>query len=324
MTKKIALIGCGNVGSRHLQAIANLPFDFKVEIVEPNSEAKKLGKTRLDEVLKDQNKDKFVWCESINELTAGADLGIIATTSVGRVEILNQLMDLGIKRFLVEKVVCQSIEQYDQLLLDMKSNNAKGWVNTNLRYFQAWQKIKEYFQDPGIIHLSIIASNISALGTNAIHYVDLFSFFTEDYHVKLNGDLLVNQLYPNKRGNHLREFAGTVVGSTKNGSTLTMTFLPDSSIPNIINIAGKDKYIIVDEVNENAFNLANNNPPKIEFKFEHVSTLTTKIVTDIINNDNCILTNLENSYHLHYELFRIFNEHIKKVTNEDVKLCPIT
>jgi len=324
MTKKIVLLGCGNVGSRHLQALANLPFDIEVCIVEPNKKAQELAKTRLNEVLKSNSEKKFVWFESTAELTQGSELGIVATTSVGKVEIIYQLLDLGIKKFLVEKVVCQSTEQYDKLLSMMKTNDARGWVNTNLRYFEGWQKIKEFFQGSDIIHLSIIASQASSLSTNAIHYVDLFSFLIGDYFVKLNGDLLLNKLFPNKRGNQFKEFGGTIVGSTKNGSTLTMTFLPNSDIPNIINVVGKDKHIFVDEFNDRGFDLTKNRPLDFQYQFEHVSTLTTKIVTDILNNNDCRLTSLEDSYPLHRELFQIFNAHIKKVSNEDVKLCPIT
>jgi pyrroline-5-carboxylate reductase len=40
--KKIALIGCGNIGSRHLQALAKSSFNCEITIVEPNSEAKTL------------------------------------------------------------------------------------------------------------------------------------------------------------------------------------------------------------------------------------------------------------------------------------------
>ena len=36
MEKRIILVGCGNIGSRHLQAIAKLPYGIKVDIVEPS------------------------------------------------------------------------------------------------------------------------------------------------------------------------------------------------------------------------------------------------------------------------------------------------
>ena len=48
MKKRIILVGCGNIGSRHLQAIAKLSYDIQVDIVEPNNDAVSLAKTRLN------------------------------------------------------------------------------------------------------------------------------------------------------------------------------------------------------------------------------------------------------------------------------------
>ena len=61
LTKKFTLVGCGNVGSRHLQALAKLPFDIDVKIVEPSKDAQDLAKTRLNEVQKKENNKKFYW-----------------------------------------------------------------------------------------------------------------------------------------------------------------------------------------------------------------------------------------------------------------------
>lgn len=324
MKKTITLVGCGNVGSRHLQAIAKLPYELEVEIVEPSIDAQKLAKSRLEEIQQYNLNKSYFWHDSLEKLEKKSDLAIVATTSVGRVELIKQLLNLGFNRFLVEKVVCQSDREYEDLLSEFKKHDAKGWVNTNLRCFSSWQKIKNYFQDSKIIHLSVIASNASALGTNAIHYIDLFSFLTNNYHVKLNGEFLLNKLFPNKHGEHFKEFAGTVVGRTEEGSTVTLTFIPDTNIPNIVNIAGTDKHLMIDELGEKIFDLTEQNSHGIDFKFEHASSITTKIAKDIIEKDDCELTRLENSYFLHQEIFRVFNNHIKKITNENIKLCPIT
>ena len=324
MGKKIILIGCGNIGSRHLQALARIPFDIEVDICEPNKEAQKLAQSRLAEIQNVKGNHNYYWYESIDQITKSSDLSIIATTSVGRVDVIDKLLRSGCKRFLVEKVVCQSKEEYDHLLSIMRKNNAKGWVNTNLRYFKTYQKIHEFFEHDKIIHLSVIASNISALGTNAIHYMDLFSWLVNDYMIKLNGDFLLNELYSNKRGQHLVEFGGTLIGSVKTGSTIVMTFIPDTNLPTVVNIAGTDKHVIFDETNEKAINLMNGKLETLSYRYEHASSLTTEIVQDILEKDNCMLTSLDDSYHLHCELFRVFNAHIKKVTNTESKLCPIT
>ena len=95
-------------------------------------------------------------------------------------------------------MVCQSVKEYEKLLELLKKFNARGWVNTCLRYFSSWRKIKEQIDMSKPLYVSIIASNVSALGTNAIHYLDLFSWFIDDYKIKLDGNFLINELFPNK------------------------------------------------------------------------------------------------------------------------------
>jgi len=319
--KRICLIGCGNVGSRHLQAIAKLPFSVHVDIIEPSLQSQELGKTRLNEIKYDES-HIFSWHKDIQELKDKPDLTIVSTTAKGRADLLCRLVDLGHSRFLIEKMVCQSDAEYEQIIRKFHQNNAKGWINTNPRCFASYQKLKNYFTDLDMIHFSITASNVSALGTNAIHYMDLFSYFTEDYDIKLSGDLLIDEIFPNKRGINLMEFAGTVVGKIKNGSTITMSFLPSENLPTIINIIGKDKHILIDETSQKILNMVNND--KFSFSFEHVSTITTKIAQEILENDTCCLTILEKSQILHKEIFRMFNLHIKKITGNYMELCPIT
>ena len=324
LTKRICLIGCGNVGSRHLQAIAKLPYDIQIDVVEPQSESKKIAMSRLDEIEFDKKNHHISWYSGINELEKPGDVTVVATTSFSRAELLKNLLEKGHSRFLIEKFVCQSNEEYEMLIKKFREFKAKGWVNTNPRCFEAYQKLKQFFEDSQVIHFSVTASNVSALATNSIHYLDLFSFFTNDYQIKLNGDFLLNELFPNKRGSNFVEFGGTIVGSINNGSTFSMTFLPSTNLPTVVNIIGNDKHIMIDETNEKLFDIISPENKKFSFNYEHASSLTTKIVKEILEKDECSLTTLEDSFLLHRELFRIFNAHIKKITNKEQSVCPIT
>lgn len=324
MNKRICLIGCGNVGSRHLQAIAKLPFEIEVDIVEPNLEAMSLGQKRLDEIEYDNKTHNFTWYSKLEEIKENYDLTVIATTAIGRADLLINLAELGHRKFLIEKMVCQSNSEYEKILSKFEEKNAIGWVNTNPRCFESYKKLKEYFKESGIIHFSVTASNLSALATNTIHYMDLFSYFVDDYNIEMNGEYLLEEKFPNKRGNNLMEFAGTVIGRNKKKSTIILTFLPCENIPTMVDIVGIDKHLMIDESNQKIFDFVNSENIELEFKFEHVSTLTTKIAENILVKNNCDLTTLENSYILHKEIFKIFNSHIKKLTNKDMDLCPIT
>jgi len=82
---------------------------------------------------------------------------------------------------------------------------------------------------------------------------------------------------------------------------------------------------MIDETNEKLFTITNlEKLGNQKFENDYVSNTTTAIVEEILNTDNCLLPTIQDSSFAHYELFRIFNNHIKKLTNENRKLCPIT
>jgi len=343
MVKKITIIGCGEIGSRHLQSLAKLPFNISVDIVEPREEAQKIAKSRLSEIEYDTN-HSFNWYKSIRELKSETDAVIIATTAVQRVALICELLEKGHKRFLVEKNVCQSIEEYDLLLEKMKKFDAKGWVNLVRRTFDFYKNLKTYLPKHPHFHLSVITGNEGA-GGNSIHFVDLFCWLGSDLKIKLDGKNLINKLLPNKRDKNLFEFAGTITGSSTNGSFLSMTFLPYENLPYMVTITTDEMHIIIDETNERIYNLRQlpkelrqlpkelrqlpkelRQLPKelTQFKYRHISETTSEIVKDIINTDNCSLPTLQESYFAHDELLQVFQEHVTKITNKKYKLCPTT
>lgn len=296
---------------------------MNIDIVDPNAESIFLAKKRLNEIKSLHDNIEFSWHSSLKDITNPYDLVIVATSAVDRVSLIQNLLELGNNRFLIEKMICQSVEEYDLLLSNMRTFQAKGWVNTNRRYFNTYREIKKNLQNDQKINLFVIGAN-PRLGTSAIHYVDLFCWLINDYKVELSGELLFNKLFPNKRSKELKEFGGTIMASGKNQSTLFITFIPDSDLPTTVNIFGEREYFILDESNEKIISQTTSSQNISNFKFGHTSELTKIIVEDIINNDDCELPTLDDSYHIHSELFRIFNNHIKKLTNKDIKLCPIT
>lgn len=323
--KRIAIVGCGNIGSRHLQAVAKLPVPCSVQIVEPSEAARRLAKSRLAEVPHAKRGNDFKWNSSVQELKGEFDLSIVATSSAGRVEIINQLLELGHLRFLVEKMVCQSAREYRSLIKRLYSFGAKGWVNTPRRYYDSYQKLKPHFRSDASIHISVLAGN-EGLGSNAIHFIDLFLWFCNKKKLKLNGALLDRQLFPNKRGSDLLEFAGTITGASAGGSSLNISFLTQElEMPLLVTITSRKTCMIINESAQEMLNLGPKDRASREgFRNENVSDTTTKIANDILSRDDCLLATLKDSYSAHAELFRIFNTHIRKMTKEARELCPIT
>ena len=324
MSKNIVLVGCGNVGSRHLQALVKVHQSITIYVVEPNKNSQNLGKKRLDEISYNKKNHKIFWLKSISELDKKSDVVIIATNADGRVDLIKKLLACGYKRFLIEKFVCQSTSEYKKLLSSMKKFKAKGWVNTNYPCFEGYQKIKKCFKPTETLSLSILTYSGYGLSTQAIHYLALFSWLTNSDDIKLDGKYLKKELIPNKRSRSFKEFQGTLTGINSNDSFLKLTFLPSLSDSLIVKISGGNMHFILDEIHNKILVFNEKKPKKWNFKFEHVSSLTTKIIQDILKKDDCLLPLVQDSYHSHSELFRIFNAHLKKIFNKDFKSCPIT
>ena len=324
MGKKIALIGCGEVGSRHLQALVKMSQNITIYVVEPNRNSQNLGKKRLDEISYNKRNHNVSWFNSISELDKKSDVAIIATHARGRVDLIEKLLEGGHKRFLIEKFVCQSTTEYKNLLSSMKKFKAKGWVNTNLQCFKGYQKIKKCFKPTETLSLSVLTNSKYGLSTQSIHYLALFSWLTNNNQIKLDGKYLKKELIPNKRSKSFKEFQGTLIGINDDNSFLKLTFLPSFDDSLIVKISGKNIHFILDEIHNKISVFNEKKPKKWNFKFEHVSSLTTKIIQDILKKDDCLLPLVQDSYHSHSELFRIFNAHLKKIFNKDFKSCPIT
>ena len=110
------MIGCGNIGSRHLQAVIKVKGVTSVEIVEPNIKSQKTAKLRLNKIEFNKLKQKIFWHKSLSTIKNQSDLVIVATNSKGRVDLIQKLLELGHRKFIVEKMVCQSVEEYKKLL----------------------------------------------------------------------------------------------------------------------------------------------------------------------------------------------------------------
>jgi predicted dehydrogenase len=316
--KHILLVGCGSLGSRHLQGIVKIHSPLEISVVEPNQNSINIAKERLNEVPKHSH--TISWYNDISNISQPSDLVIVATNSSGRSELIQQLLKNNNSRFLIEKIVCQSNEEYKSLINEMNIHNAKGWVDTSRRYFSFYQSIKKYFSTSNSTKITIKSGNIG-LGTNAIHFLDLFLWFVNSTNIELTENLH-NEILQNKRGANFVEFAGTIYGKTDSKSSISISCSLSEDLPTIMNIESDDKKLTIDETNQKVIECTN--LPKIPFKWEFQSDLTTIIVNSILKNDDCELPSISDSFVLHNELFRIFNNHINKIQNKQLTLCPIT
>lgn len=88
--KKIAIIGAGQLGSRHLQALSKVRDEATLYIVDPLEESLKISERRFHEV-KSVNK-KLVSLKEISDLPKELEFVIISTNSKERLGVLKELV----------------------------------------------------------------------------------------------------------------------------------------------------------------------------------------------------------------------------------------
>ena len=318
MCSNVLIVGCGNIGSRHLQSLERSTIPISITVVEPDLNSQKTAKSRLQS----NSKNSISWLSSTSDLNQIFDLVIIATNAEKRKSLIDTLLDYGNKRFLLEKMVCQSEHDYDCLIKNFNKYDAAGWVNTNRRCFPFYQKLKHMINSNDELKISVTTGN-KGLGSNAIHFIDLFLWLKNSNDISIMGDFLINKLYSNKRGNQYYEFSGTLFGLISN-SILKISFLPVDNSSLILDIETNDFHILISETDEKILKIKNLEKTELSFKYLHVSDLTLQIVLDILQNDSCCLPKLQDLFIAHCELFKIFNSHVKKLTNKELTLCPIT
>lgn len=325
--RRIVIVGCGQMGSRHLQAIVKLGGQLNIQVVEHNPANQYLAQKRLQEVLTRGQPVEIKWYKDIAELDSRPDLTIVATKAAGRVDILKELAMMGHSRFLIEKMVCQSVEEYDDLLETFEGLKIKAWVNCTRPYFPVYEKAIEVMRNDGELIFNAMAGNLG-LGCNSIHLLNLFLTMTGDpQDVHLDGRSLFPALLPNKRGKKLVEFAGNITAETSKQSFATISFHRHNNSQVLINAISKNWRLFVDEGNNEALMASKRNQwqrEAYEFKSRLSSELTTEVAQTIIKEDACKLPTVRDCYYIHKELFRIFNSHIQSITGKNVNLCPVT
>lgn len=325
MGHKALLVGCGNIGSRHLQALAGVSEISDIDVVEVSAAARAIGLRRLAET-RPRPGLRVRWLESLAKVSCRSDLAIVATTARARISLMRELLAQGHQRIVLEKPACQSPGEYDALISMVHSAGAQCWVNTPRRYMAAYREIRNVVQGQVPISLTVTAGN-AGLGCNAIHYLDLFCWLSGEYAIEMDAQLWP-AIFPNKRGPDFVEFAGTLHAWTSRGDHVTVTFLPINAAqpyPVLVQVASQELLVCFDEGEGHL--LAPRAPDTFtlrQFQSEHVSETTRKIVRDVLHSDGCALPTIDETRVAHTLLFRIMLEHLARLGRVGLEVCPVT
>ncbi len=322
--KNIALIGAGQLGSRHLQALAQVKQPISIQVIDSSSDSLKVAEARFNEV-SSNFKGKISFHNDISSLEKNIDVAIVATNSkVRRIVVEKLVANSKVNCLILEKVLFVKPEDYVAIENLITENNIKTWVNCPRRMMTFYQNLQQELS--GTIHFSV-TGNAWGLGCNGIHLLDLFAFLTKSSNIVLSNELIDKTVIESKRSGYI-EFTGTITGHTDKHS-FHITSFPNDSSPLQISINTPSARFSIQEGGTGKLwtsKLANAwKWEESSFSMPFQSQLTNIVVDELLENGNCSLTTFKESSILHLLFLNNLISFLRKVNNTNsIDECLIT
>ena len=213
--------------------------------------------------------------------------------------------------------MAQSLTALDEIL-KLTQNAAGAWTNFPRRMMFWHQKIREKLS--GDIPLNITGSgSLWGMACNGIHYLDLANWWTREKLTEINVFGLDSHWIESKRKGFY-EITGKITAIFSGGTTFTLESKLEG--PEFkLKIEGKKYFWQIDELNGV---LSGPNGLLIPGKFEMQSTMTSRLVDNLLTDGDCDLPLLNDSVEMHRVYLSSLLEHWNSVHGANVDVLPIT
>lgn len=325
MKRNILLIGAGQLGSRHLQALALCTEPCNIFVVDPIRESLNISKSRFEEIAGFE-KHNILYQTVINNLVEDHfDIAIVATNSNVRSKVIRELLQSKkVTNFILEKVLFQSVREFEEIGVLLEKSSSMAFVNCPRRMFDFYEELKSSIDMERPIQMEVIG-NKWGLACNGIHFIDLFNYLSGDNITSWRNNLQ-DKYIDSKRSGYV-EFVGNLNGSTERGNSLSLTCYNDGALNTSIRISTSDKRIIIEESLGKVWIVEVNDAlsvKQIPFSMTYQSQLTNVVVDQLFGTGHCQLTPFNTSSELHIPFIKTLLSHYNKYQNKNTEKCPIT
>lgn len=227
------VVGAGQLGSRHGQALARVPSASSITFVDPDKEALVEAKRRVREV---SSALEVVAVQKLTEPVHDPFLAVVATSSLPRPEALESVFEFcSPKHTLLEKLVATSIDRLNQLEALCEAFPTQTYVNCPMPFFDHYLELQCSLET---MHNKIprieyrVSSNSLGLVTNSIHYLDHFYRVTNKRSIqKVEFDQESHLVESKRRG--YSEVVGVMRAETVYGDNLVVEFRTNKNSPEL-------------------------------------------------------------------------------------------
>lgn len=321
MNYNVLIIGCGNIGLRYVQAIDKL--NLKINLYLSDKDLTNISLVK-NEFKQKKNINLLSYSEKLSP--KNFDLLIISTTANARVNILHEyLLKIRVKKIILEKVLCQSLEQLKKIQKLKKKYKLKIWVSCNRSLWPDYIKLKKkLFTNDSNNSFSLEVKGYNwGLGCNSIHYIHLANFLFGKRSNKLKNYKIRNiQYWKKSKREGFKDFHGKILIISDNKSKILLE--------DLIKYKGKNKKIFIYYCNNKILidetkNKITFNNKKFRFGSCDISNIFINEIKKILILKKSGLPDIEESYYVHYHFIKNLLPYWNKFSNlKNNKILPIT
>jgi len=327
MARHVLIIGCGQLGSRHLQAVVSLPDVQSIDVFDPHPEGLHLGQTRVNEVA-DRKVQNIRWLSRLDDAKPNGDLCIVATRADVRCGLVcRAASEKGYHSFLIEKIVAQSVAEYIRLIEFSESLKLSIWVNCKTRAHWSHQRVKSRLDPNAPLVLTAQGGN-HGLANNGIHAADLFAFYDDAEAIECLNVQIDPELQPSKRGIDMFDLSGTMLGRSRRGSQFLLNYSGEQNGPGYFTVVSANYRALIDDSKKAFYESTAETGwvwTPVPFNVDlNVSAMTRAFAENIFANGQCDLPTLTQCYPAHEFILTALQPHFNVLLGVDADHCPVT
>ena len=313
--KHVTLVGCGNIGFRHLQALGAMSVAPQVAltVVEPFA-------GHHDRIASELDRAMFGQHDLVTALPAARkdiDLAVLATNADVRRTVTDALLDThNVAAIIFEKILFQRIADIDAV--EARLDRIRAHVNCGRRGFPGYHALRRDIAGQGPANVTVTGTNY-ALASNAIHLIDIAAYLNDSPVVSIDSHDLDPKIESSKRAGYVEVF-GTLHATLANGAKVALTCLRGDGLLLDITVATPTQTWRINELGGTITDETASAPRPFETR--HVSGMP-ELYESLLTDQPCPLTPYAEAADQHRLLLRALNVHLQRGDDPDT-LCPIS
>ena len=314
----VLIFGCGSIGFRHLESLLKSKYNLNIYIIEKNSKTILNLKTQIQ-----FNKNKNInisFYKKIFNFKIPFYLAIIATNSKDRLESLKVLLKNNTVNYLIlEKLLSPNLIELKKIKKFISKKKLNIYVNTPRKLMKVYVDIKQQIFKNDLISVDFSGSKWN-FTSNAIHFIDLFTYLSDDKNLKKGSARILNKV--NSKRNGYSEFYASMYVYNNDGAVLHLSDNEKKSISLLTIKTKKYRFLVYEEFGL-YFRISNKNNKDVKickFKIEYQSTLTHRYFECLYKNMSLNLPTFEESYLQHLLFYELFFREIKQKNLQNISI----